>query len=357
MVLDPGRFVRGMNVGRGRGIKVGAFVMVVMLAGYFCLSAWAADTNAEKGKAGNFSSMTSVSSEKDTPGVQEKEQVPAKMAKKRFPWLWVAAGAMVVGVVLYFTVIKKPEYKLNVSIGPGISGYPNAGMFVHKKGKKVRYLYRLGNGYCDLKTTLDGNEVAASGEFTMDRNHVLAVTSEETFYDLAVTVSSGVSGTPTAGTYSYKEGTSIPYNYAATTSSDCLKVQVDGIDVAAQGMVLMDRAHTLAAVAKEFDVRGTWRITASDDILFPTQNVIFVGSPAKGKVYRSNGVFVLGDYDVTGKDIRFYLFVEESGGSKWDGTDSVGTIQDMNNMGGSCRTYLCDGCGYYNGTWQAVRVR
>lgn len=357
MVLKTGPLVRGLRKGQGKGIRVGAFVLAAMLTGFFCLSAWAADRDAERGKAGNSSGITLVSSEEYTPGVQEQEKAPAKVARKRFPWLWVAAGAVVVGVVLYFTVIKKPDYKLNVSIGPGVSGYPGAGTFVYKKGKKVRYLYNHGYGYRDLKATLDGKEVAAAGEFTMDRDHVLAVTSEEQFYDLTVTASAGVSGTPPAGTYSCKEGTSIPYSYVVAAGYDYLKIQVDNIDVAAQGTVLMDRAHTLASVAKQFDVRGTWRIATSDDYLFPTQEIIFVGGPATGKVYRSDGIFVLGDYSVTKRDIRFSLFVEEVGGSQSDYSGFTGTIRDMNNMDGNCSRYICDGCGYFYGTWGAVRVR
>jgi hypothetical protein len=357
MVLKTGPLVRGSKRGQGKGIRVGAFVLAAILAGFFCLSAWAPDMDAERGKAGYSSGITSVSSEGYTPGVQEQEMAPAKAAKKRFPWLWVAAGAVAVGVVLYFMVIKKPDYKLSVSLGPRVSGFPGAGMFVYKKGKKVRYWYNPGYGYRDLKATLDGKEIAATGEFAMDRDHVLAVTSEERFYALTVTASAGVSGNPTAGTYSYKEGTSVPYSYVAATSTDYLKVQVDGVDVAAQGTILMDRAHALVAVTKkQFDVRGTWRIVTSGDML-PTQKIIFVGSPATGKVYRSDGVFVLGVYHAAGNDIDFDVFVEDHGPSGGDSISYAGTIRDMNNMGGTFSYYMCDGCGYYDGTWEATRVR
>jgi hypothetical protein len=281
---------------------------------------------------------------------------PPKAAKKRFPWFWVAAGVVVAGAIIYFTVIRKPEYTLNVSLGPGVSGYPRAGTFVYKKGKKVPYAYSLGNSYRNLKATLDGKEIAASGEFTMDRDHVLAVTSEEQFYDLTVSAGAGVSGTPTTGAYSFKEGTSVAYNYVAALGY-YPKVQVDGVDAAVQGSVLMDRAHTLTAVAQEFDIRGMWRITTSSDFLFPTQKVIFDGSPAAGKVYRFNGVFVLGDYDVTGNDIRFFAFVEETGGSQSDSSEFTGTIRDRNNMGGTCSRRQCDGCGDSVGTWEAVRIQ
>jgi hypothetical protein len=345
---------------RGNGIRVGALILLIALAGAFCFSTWASEPKTNKIRDTDKTARSVAGPGSDNgPGVLEQEQAQplAKIARKHFPWLWVVAGAVVAGVVLYFTVIKKPEYKLNVSMGPGVSGYPVAGAFVYKKGKKVRYLYSLGYGYRALKVMLDGKEVEASGEFTMDRDHVLVVSSEEQFYDLTVNLSTGVTGTPAAGTYSYKMGSSVAYNYAETSGYTNLKVQVDDVEVAAQGTVLMDRAHTLAAVAKQFDVRGTWRITASDDYFSPTQEVIFTGSPETGKVYRSDGIFVLGDYHVTWNDIRFWIFVEDVGGSQWDGSSFTGTIRDMDNMGGTCTRYICDGCGYANGGWSAVRVR
>jgi hypothetical protein len=356
MVLKTGLLVRGVRREHGNGIRAVALVLAVMLSGFFCLSAWAPETDAEKGRAGDSSGITPGASEEYTPGVLEQEMAPAKAAKKRFPWFFVAAGVVVAGAIIYFTVIRKPEFKLNVSIGPGVSGYPMAGTFVYRKGKKVRYAYSLGYNYRDLRVTLDGKEVAASGEFAMDRDHVLAATAGELFYDLTVTVGARVSGTPAAGTYCFKEGTSVPYSYVAATGYD-LKVKVDGVDVAAQGTIGMDRPHTLASVAKPFDVRGTWRIVTSNVILLPAQKVIFAGSPGTGKVYRPDGIFVLGNYHVTGNDIRFWVFVEESGGSGGDNTEFTGTIRDMDNMGGTCKVYLCDGCGYYRGTWQAVRVQ
>jgi hypothetical protein len=171
---------------------------------------------------------------------------------------------VVLGVVLYFTVIKKPEYKLNVSIGAGVSGYPNAGAFVYKKGKKVRYLYSLGYAYRDLKVTLDNKEIAASGEFTMDRDHVLSVTSEEQFYDLTVTTTKGVTGTPFDGTHSYREGSKVAFNYSLVDEHYfSLQVRLDGVQVAAQGTVLMERGHTLQVTAvwnEQYDERGIWRV-------------------------------------------------------------------------------------------------
>lgn len=252
---------------RGNGIRAGALILVMALAGAFCFSTWAAEPKANNNGDADKTARLAVGPGSDNgPGVleQERAQPLAKIAKKRFPWLWVAAGAVVVGVVLYFTVIKKPEYKLNVAMGPGVSGYPIAGTFVYKKGKKVRYVYSLGYGYRDLKVTLDGKEMAASGEFTMDRDRVLSVASEEQFYGLTVTTTKGVTGTPIDGTHSFREGTKVAYNYVLSDGRYfSIQVWLDGVQVAAQGTVLMDRAHTLEAAAiwnEHYDERGTWLV-------------------------------------------------------------------------------------------------
>jgi hypothetical protein len=251
----------------GNGIRVGTFILVIALAGIFCFSTWASEPKTNNNGDSDKAAQSAAGSESDNgPGVleQEQAQLPAKIAKKRFPWLWVAAGAVVVGVVLYFTVIKKPEYKLNVSIGLGVSGYPIAGAFVYKKGKKVRYLYSLGYGYRALKVLLDNKAVAASGEFTMDRDHVLTITSEEQFYDLTVTLGAGVTGTPAAGIFTHREGTRITYNYLHAENYTDLQVKLDGVAVAASGSVLMDRGHTLEVAAvkwnEQYDERGTWLV-------------------------------------------------------------------------------------------------
>jgi hypothetical protein len=251
----------------GNGIRVGAFVLAIALAGVFCFSTWASESKTNhNGDADKAAQLVAGPGNDNGPGVLEQEQAQpsAKVARKHFPWLWVAAGAVVVGVVLYFTVIKKPEYKLNVSIGAGVSGYPVAGTFVYKKGKKVRYLYSLGYRYRALKVLLDNKEVAASGEFAMDRDHVLAVTSEEQFYDLTVTLGAGATGTPAAGIFTHREGARVAYNYVRAENYTDLQVKLDGVAAAASGSVLMDRAHTLEVTAakwnEQYDERATWLV-------------------------------------------------------------------------------------------------
>jgi len=247
-----------------KGIRAVAFFMVVVLAGYFCLSAWAPEADGEKGKTDNSTSVTSASGEEDTPGVQEQE-APAKVKKKHFPWFWVAAGVVVAGVILYFTVIKKPEYKLTVAVGTGVSGSPTAGIFAYKKGKRVSYSFTLKEGYKNLRVYLDGSAVAAAGEIDMYRHHYLvAAATEELYYDLTVTLGVGVTGTPAAGVATHKEMSSVAYNYTEASGYANLKVQVDGVDAPAQGTLLMDRSHALSAsadeISDEIDLTGEWTI-------------------------------------------------------------------------------------------------
>jgi hypothetical protein len=115
------------------------------------------------------------------PGMVEKPAESGKQVeKKKFPWLLVAAGAVVVaGVVIYFTLIYKPKYALTVTVGEGVSGTPAAGSVEYKKGTAVTYDFSADAGYKKVAVTLDGASVNASGTVTMDKAHTLAATATE----------------------------------------------------------------------------------------------------------------------------------------------------------------------------------
>ena len=114
------------------------------------------------------------------PGMIEKENPAGQtVAKKKFPWLLVAAvGAVAVGVAVYFLFIKKPNYTLTVTLGDGVSGTPGNGAYIHKKGTAIAYDYSLQPFFKDLVVSLDGMAVAASGTITMDKDHTLTVSSQ-----------------------------------------------------------------------------------------------------------------------------------------------------------------------------------
>lgn len=364
---------------RGSGIRVGALILVMALAGAFCFSTWATEPKTNNNGDGDKTAQLVPGSGSDNePGVLEQEQAQplAKIVRKHFPWFWVAAGVAVLGLVLYFTVIKKAEYKLNVSIGPGVSGYPIAGPFAYKKGEKVRYLYSLGYSYRALKVMLDGKEVAASGEFTMDSDHVLAVTSEEQFYNLTVTTSAGVSGTPAAGTYNYREGTSVAYSYVAAFGYDSLKVQIDGVEVAVQGSLLMDRVHTLTVSAtllalESVDIRGQWHFVikaAQSTEVKSLMDVSLSGTRTSGHVniisvycYQNTFLFGWGDgnyttsYAVssTSNKVKISIYPSYNSNMWFDGSFKSNDI-----VSGSYAFRKSDGPSLQDevGTWTATRI-
>jgi hypothetical protein len=113
---------------------------------------------------------------RDDANVIEDEGYPGGSTKK-FPWLLVAGGAVVVGAILYFTVFKVKKFELNVTVGTGATGTPATGIYKHKKGSAVTYSYSLQSGYEQLQVKVDGVAASASGTITMDAAHTLSVTA------------------------------------------------------------------------------------------------------------------------------------------------------------------------------------
>jgi hypothetical protein len=81
-------------------------------------------------------------------------------------------------------------------------------------------------------------------------------------YALTVTVGAGAQGTPAAGTYTYKKGTAVAYDFTAQGGYQGLAVTLDGADIAASGSVIMDKDHTLAVSSKE-GLHETFTTTAA----------------------------------------------------------------------------------------------
>lgn len=115
---------------------------------------------------------------RDDANVIEDEGYPGKK-KKKFPWLLVVGGIVVVGVVLYFLVLKKPKYDLTVTVGEGVTGNPATGTTTHKKNDTVNYSYTLQPGYAELVVKIDGVDAAPTGTITMDANKSLVVSATE----------------------------------------------------------------------------------------------------------------------------------------------------------------------------------
>ncbi|MCK5055536.1 MAG: hypothetical protein KAT34_02705 [Candidatus Aminicenantes bacterium] len=113
---------------------------------------------------------------RDDANVIEDEGYPGAK-KKKFPWLLVVGGLVVVGVVLYFLVFKTKKYELTVNVDAGVTGSPAAGTSKHKKGTTINYNYSLAAGYEQLSVKVDGTAKSASGSITMDAAHTITVTA------------------------------------------------------------------------------------------------------------------------------------------------------------------------------------
>ena len=77
-------------------------------------------------------------------------------------------------------------------------------------------------------------------------------------YTLTVTVSSGVSGTPTTGAYSYAENSVVNYSYSLQAGYTNLVVTLDGMPMAATGVVTVTGNHVLSVSAEQIDIRDAW---------------------------------------------------------------------------------------------------
>jgi len=151
--------------------------LVVLFTFLALLHFWATPAPASTGTGNSNASV--APGDGAGPGFFEEESAQAPVIKKsnKFPWLLVGLGAVAVGVALYFLVIKKPNYRLNVNLGVGCSGTP-ASSASYKKGTVVTYNYKPYAGYGNVQVTVDGASVPDSGSITMDRDKTLAVTSD-----------------------------------------------------------------------------------------------------------------------------------------------------------------------------------
>jgi hypothetical protein len=149
--------------------------LIVLAAFVGLLHGWATPAQAAT-KAGN--SETAIAQGDSGPNFIEAEsgKTPAISKGKKFPWLFVGLGVVVIGVALYFLVIKKTNYTLNVTLGAGCTGTP-AATAAYKKGTVVTYNYTPLAGYGLVKVTVDGVAAASSGTITMDKDKTLAVTA------------------------------------------------------------------------------------------------------------------------------------------------------------------------------------
>ena len=181
----------------------------------------------------------------------------------------------------------------------------------------------------------------------------------DSLFTLTITLSTGVAGTPAAGSFNYASGSVINYNYILLDNSYInLQVTLDGNPVSTSGSITMDRDHTLDVTADfitaTYDVRGNWIGTNTDsngdhdpfDVTFSGSSEIsgttsgWVDNPS------SSGT---GTYTVTGISIEFSL---------WYGSvrnfQVIGSFSNQDQMSGSW-IWTNQSGDKFNGTWSLDR--
>ncbi len=222
-------------------------VSLIVLATFVALLHFWATPAPAATIAGN--SETAIA-QRDSGGpsfIEEESTEPVIKKAKKFPWLFIGLGVVVIGVAVYFLVIKKPKYTLTVTLGTGCTGTP-AATAKFKKGESVPYNYSPQAGYGNLQVKLDGVAVAASGTVAMDKAHTLEVSASKEF-TLTVHLGTGTTGTPSA-TAKYKEGQIVNYSYAAQAGYSNPQVKLDGAAVGTSGNIIMDKDKALTVTAE-----------------------------------------------------------------------------------------------------------
>jgi tetratricopeptide (TPR) repeat protein len=113
-----------------------------------------------------------------------KERAATKKKKKTKIWLLVVGSIVSIGILVYFLLIKKAaprkQYTLTVTIGNGVLGSPDSGIYTYKEGQIVSYDYSLEIDYIiyDLIVKLDGEVVSSSGNIVMERDHTLSAAAQ-----------------------------------------------------------------------------------------------------------------------------------------------------------------------------------
>lgn len=266
--------------------------------------------------------------------------------------IWIGA-ALILLPALGFNSCKKSEVEtgtLKVITSVGVTGTPAAGEYTVQVGDERAYGYSLEAGYNSLTVLLDNKEVAASGSFTVSGDHTLQAYSEGNIqYELTVTVDTGVTGTPEAGTYAYPAGTEIPYSYALADGWADLSVKIDGTEAAASGTITVSKTTTVYASAEKlYNTLGDWKLEESyDDGSEFSVVVTFSGIPSAGTVTDSEGGS--GTFTNSGAEIEFTLKFPDVT-YEYDGS-----LTDTDTMSGTCKRYRTTD-SVVSGDWSATRV-
>jgi hypothetical protein len=261
--------------------------------------------------------------------------------------------AVLLAAVFSFDACKKADVgtgTLTVIASAGVSGTPSAGTYTLYIGDQLAYGFILDAGYETLTVLLDGTEVAVSGTITISSDHTLKAYSDENGqYNLTVTVGTGVSGTPAAGTFTYPQGALVNYRYALTEGYTDLTVNLDETEVASSNTITMAEDHkiSVSATAKK-NIQGSWLLTETydDDSSFAV-TAAFSGNYETGTVADSDGGS--GTYAVDDDQEATFNLVFPDVTYEYSGSFS-----DNDTMSGTCKRYQTSDT-VISGTWTATR--
>ncbi|HSQ34682.1 MAG TPA: hypothetical protein VLQ89_01705 [Candidatus Binatia bacterium] len=157
-------------------------------------------------------------------------------------------------------------------------------------------------------------------------------------YELTVTVKDGVQGTPGSGKHSYKDLTTVEYDYNAVNYLHTVEVVYEGGRYEEDGSFIVYTNSTLEA--RLVDIRATWTLTINDD---------------------NNVAIVTPEITFSGADVLSGTFSDNRGlNGTWDGTSNKITITyaDWENFVLSGTVFGMNGIwlnGEAIGSWSAVR--
>lgn len=262
--------------------------------------------------------------------------------------------AILTGTLLHIGCKKSDEtqvFSLTVFTNPGIDGTPGTGTYTYEENDQVAYDYSLKDAYINLRVTLDGNEVANTGTITITEQHTLNASADpdSAALPLTVSLSGGVTGTPTAGVHYYLPNTQVDYSYSLAQDYKDLAVTFDDAAVASSGTITILRDdHTLRAQAVlQYDIRDSWLLEElyTDGSEFVV-TLTFSGDIESGTVTDSDGG--TGTYTVQSSSISFTLEFPDIA------YEYTGALSSRNNMGGTSSRIISGG-ETITGSWRATR--
>lgn len=168
-------------------------------------------------------------------------------------------------------------------------------------------------------------------------------------FEVYVTLSEGVSGTPESGTYQYSEGDIVSYNYSVDSNHVNLRVTLDNQEIEASGTFAVTGDHTLTAYADPvYNIIGTWNITEeyADGSSFSV-TLVFSGTSNSGTVTDSHGgvgTYTVDEYNNISFTLQFTEVTYNYQGDFEGATSMKGNSQKVT----SAETY--------NGIWIASRT-